>query len=106
MNLQKRSHWESENYIKWVCTQNCVVCGEPGHESNQIVPHHIKGIGHLSGAKLKAPDQWAMPMHAICHTQWHGDSKINQDLLEQQWEWVARTLAKAVEEGVLKVGGS
>jgi len=103
MNLQKQPRWENKDYIKWVCTQDCVVCGEPGYRNNQIVPHHIKGIGHLSGAGLKAGDNWAMPMHKFCHDGWHGDCHINQDILENQWEWVARTLAKAVEEGVLKI---
>lgn len=106
MNLQKQTRWTDPDYIKWVCTQDCVICGEPGYSDNQIVPHHIKGIGHLSGAGLKAGDNWAMPMHVFCHNHWHnraGDAVLNVD---QQYEWVARTLAKAVEEGVLKVGGS
>ena len=109
MNLQKHPKWENEKYLKWVCTQLCVVCGGPGYEDNQIVPHHIKGIGHLSGIGLKAGDHWAMPMHVLCHNDWHnwttGHGQLDEETrLDCQMEWVARTLAKAVEEGVLKVG--
>lgn len=113
MNLQKQTRWENKDYRDWVCTQDCVVCGEPGHSDNQIVPHHIKGIGHLSGAGLKAGDNWAMPMHVKCHNWFHavvlkygnGIWHVNGiDIsVTDQPLWVARTLAKAVEEGVLKV---
>ena len=111
VNLQKQTRWENKKYIKWVCTQDCVVCGEPGYSDNQIVPHHIKGIGHLSGGALKAGDNWAMPMHVKCHNYFHhevlkdGYGWVNGNVIDttHQYKWVARTLAKAVEEGVLKV---
>jgi len=118
MNLQKQTRWTNEKYIKWLCQQNCVICGEPGHDNNQIVPHHIKGIGHFSGTALKAGDNWAMPMHVKCHDHFHNEALKNGTMviyyplgqydrivtIDEQLEWVARTLAKAVEEGVLKVG--
>lgn len=111
MNLQKQTRWRSEAYKKWVCTQDCVVCGEPGYSDNQIVPHHTKGVAALSGGGLKAGDNWAMPMHVKCHNWFHDvvlknwTGEINGMVVAviDQPLWVARTLAKAVEEGVLKV---
>jgi len=111
MNLQKQPCWCSEKYIKWVCTQDCVVCGYPGHDGNQIVPHHLKGVANVSGAGLKAGDNWAMPMHVKCHNWFHAvvlknwTGEINGIVVAviDQPLWVARTLARAVEQGVLKV---
>lgn len=109
INLQKQSRLELPKYIKWIRTLECVVCGEPGHDNNQIVPHHIKGVGHLSGGGLKAGDEWAMPMHKLCHDRFHIEAlKYGYMIVHgkvdvaDQWEWVARTLARAVQEGVLK----
>jgi len=96
MSFFKEPRFKSKAYTDWVCTLNCVVCGGNGSPVNQIVPHHIKGVGGLGGAGLKAPDNYTMPMHVTCHTNWHGDSHINQDLLENQWEWTARTQAAAI----------
>ena len=99
LNLQKQKRWEDPDYIKWVCEQVCSCCQEPGTEYDPMDPHHLIGIGGISmGMGTKAPDQWAMPLKRSCHIRWH--QKPNYEI---QYEWVARTLAKAVEEGVLTV---
>ncbi len=91
MSLQKQTRWDSKKYRAWICTLPCVICGKDGWEDNQIIPHHIHGIGHLSGGGQKASDNWCMSMHVVCHTLWH----LKPDH-EAQWEQVARTQAKAI----------
>ena len=99
MTLQKQPRLELPDYIKWIRTLDCVICDQPGHDNNQIVPHHLIGIGGISmGMGTKAGDEWAMPMHVTCHNYFHASG----ELAGEQWEWVARTLARAVQEGVLK----
>lgn len=91
--MLKQKRWRSIKYIDWVKTLDCVLCGNQADD-----PHHIKGIGNMSGASLTAPDWAAMPMCRKCHTRIHAEP----ELWEQQWEWVAQTLGKAITEGVLK----
>lgn len=101
MSFPKHKRFESKAYIKWVLTQDCVMCGQPGHEHNQIVPHHLIGIGGIAmGTGTKAGDEWAMPAHKLCHDAWHADKDRDY---QAQWEWAARTLTNAIEEGILEV---
>lgn len=58
--------------------------------------HHIKGVGNFSGVAMKAPDQYTMPLCRSCHTAMHN----NHDHWERQWEFVTRTLGKAISDGV------
>jgi hypothetical protein len=92
-NLQKTKRLESKIYRDWVCTLDCVICGAPGYAEDQIVAHHMKGVGYLSGVSLRAGDEWSIPMHVTCHTEWH-QAQITE--LTMQWEWVARTQARAI----------
>lgn len=87
--------WRSRKYLDWVKTLPCVMCGAPADD-----PHHIKGIGNLSGAGLTAPDGYALP---VCRSH-HEEIHQNPDLWPMQFEWVARTLNRALAEGVLVVG--
>jgi len=93
MSLQKIQRFSSIKYLNWVKQQPCVVCGDVGRSDDQIVPHHVKGIGNFSGAGLKAGDHVAMPMHAICHAEWH----THPDYMAQ-WAWLARTASRALVE--------
>lgn len=87
--------YENKKYLEWVRKQPCCLCKFPGPNH----PHHIKGVGYLSGVGLKAPDWATMPLCLSCHNSIHRiDNKINLNI---QWEWLARTLGKAVEQGVL-----
>lgn len=94
MMFPKESRWASEKYLAWVRDQPCCMC-----QSWPSEPHHLKGIGHLSGASLKAPDWATMPMCRQCHEKMHRGSS----LWPMQWEYVARTLGRAITEGVFKV---
>lgn len=89
--------WECRAYLDWVKTQPCMMTGLPADD-----PHHIIGVGGLSGMALTAPDWAAMPLTRGAHDQIGEDS----ELWAQQWEWVARTLGKAIEEGVLVFRGA
>lgn len=85
--------WRSRKYLDWVKRQDCVLCSRPADD-----PHHIKGVGHMSGAGLTAPDYTAIPVCRECHDRIHQDST----LWPQQWEYIVRTLGRAIDEGVLK----
>jgi len=99
MSYPKQKRLILPDYIDWIKTLPCVICGEPGYGPHHIVPHHLIGIGGIAmGMGTKAGDEWAMPMHKLCHRLWHD----NPDY-EAQWEWVARTLTKAIEAGILEV---
>ena len=87
----KHKTWRSKKYLAWVKTQPCVITGEPAHD-----PHH--GIGlKLGGMGTKAPDWATMPVTRISHTEIHN----TPEMWNQQWEWIHKTLKKAIKDGVL-----
>lgn len=86
------TRWRSPAYLAWVKTQPCCLCGGPADD-----PHHAVALDNLSGMGLTAPDYWAMPACRLCHDRIHKES----DLWPLQGLWVARTLATAVQQGVL-----
>ena len=93
--IPKTNPFRSQVYKAWIKTQPCVACGAPSDD-----PHHLKGVGHLSGAGMTAPDTYLMPMCRGCHAAVH----TAPEYWPHQWEWVARTLSKAIAEGVFKIG--
>lgn len=88
----KPQRWASKKYIDWIKEQPCVVCGAPAE------PHHIKGVGQMSGGKLKAADWAVMP---LCHVH-HDAMQHTPELWPEQWEYIARTLGKAITDGFFK----
>jgi hypothetical protein len=84
--------WRSRAYLGWVKTLPCVISGLPADEA-----HHLKGVGSMSGTGLTAPDWAAMPVTREQHDLIHQ----SPDLWPQQWEFIARTLGRAIEDGVL-----
>jgi len=95
MSLQKQQIWRSGKYLKWVKQQPSCISGKPSDD-----PHHIKGHGY---GGLVAPDWATMPLTRDEHTNFHN---IGWETWEaehgDQWEHVAKTLGKAITEGVLK----
>lgn len=90
-DLTKKKPYRNREYLDWVKRQTCCCgCERPADD-----PHHAIGLG-LSGAGMTAPDQYVMPMARDCHTKLHN----TPEMWPQQWEWVAKTLAKAIEEEV------
>ena len=92
--MMKSKAFRSKRYLQWVKTQPCVLCGSPADDA-----HHIIGTGNLSGMGMTAPDVFTMPACRQHHTTIHQSPEV----WSAQWEWIARTLAKAVAEGVLAV---
>jgi len=93
MEQPKQKRWKSEKYLKWIREQPCWYC------DNKAEPHHLKGVGYMSGVGLKAPDWATVPMCRLCHSAFHKDSSLWPD----QWEMIVRTLGKAISEGILVV---
>ena len=87
----KQKAFRSKKYLKWVKSLPCCMCGGGSEDA-----HHIIGRGHLGGMGTKAPDNYTMP---VCR-QHHQEIHQRPELLDDQWEWVARTQAQAISEGV------
>jgi hypothetical protein len=83
--------YRSTKYKKWVKQQPCIICENP-----EVDPHHIKGIGHLSGCAMKAPDWALIPLCSRHHEE------VQRSSTSDQWEWALRTLGQAIEQGVFK----
>ncbi len=79
------------DYLKWVASLPCCACGL----ESDVVAHHFKSRGMMSGTALKAPDQWVMPLCPACHTRFHSGDKA---MMKQQFEWVSKTLALFFEK--------
>lgn len=87
--------WQSKKHRENVANLPCSVCGES--RQGYVCPHHIKGVGNMSGVGMKAPDWATMPLCAKCHNTMHG----NPDIWPDQWEYIARTLGTLIESGKL-----
>lgn len=94
MPINKTKRFESRRYLDWVKGLACCMCDRPADD-----PHHIKHIGHLSGGATSAPDSATIPLCRSCHDGLHA----NPALWPLQWEYLARTLLKAIDDGVLKL---
>lgn len=86
----------SQAYIDWLKTLPCCNCQAPADD-----PHHLIGLGGMSGTGMTAPDSMAMPVCRPCHDEIHA----TPELWPRQWEWIARTLEKALRDGVLTLAG-
>lgn len=92
----KKERYRSKKLIDLVKSLPCYYCGK-----TPVDPHHLIGIGHMSGGGLTAPDWTAMPLCRECHIRMH-----NTPLLwPEQWEIMARTLGKAIEDGFFIITG-
>lgn len=68
----KMQRWENTQWLQWVKTQPCCVCGQQADD-----PHHIIGHG-MGGMGTKAHDLFTIPLCRIHHDELHRDPK--------QWE--------------------
>ncbi len=91
--MQKSPPWRSKKYLAWIRTLPCCICGA------EAEPHHIKGVGKFSGAGMKASDILAMPLCHAHHEEVHRDYRMRSE----QYEYICRTVERAVKEGVLVV---
>ena len=83
--------YRNPKYLAFVRSLPCAMCGS----MIDVQAHHIKSIGNLSGVGLKANDQYTMSLCVDCHCRMH----TTPELWPDQWEYVARALGRAVEEG-------
>jgi len=86
----KQKTYRNPAYLKWVKTLPCYVCHMPADD-----PHHATGL-KLGGMGIRSPDWTCLPLCRICHTDYH-----NGNLAIEQWEAIAKTLGKALEESIL-----
>jgi len=91
VSLQKDKPFRSKKYLDWVKSLDCCLCGCPSDEA-----HHAIGVGE-SGMGTKACDSLTMPMCRGCHTRFHG----SPEEWAGQWKLIAKTLQRAIKEGVL-----
>ena len=95
--VQKETRWRNRAYLNYVKSLPSVLSGLPADDA-----HHVKGHG-MGGAGLTAPDWATIPLTRGEHEEFHR-------LGAQQWEmkygsqleFVAKTLGRAIEEGVLR----
>jgi len=52
--FKKPIYWRSPEYLKWIDTKPCLICGKPS-------THHHENLG-MSGTSIKAPDSHAVPL--------------------------------------------
>ena len=83
--------YRNPKYLSWVRSQPCCMCGS----MYEVQAHHIKGTGNMSGCSLRANDQYTMSLCVDCHCKMHSKPELWPD----QWEFISRTLGKAVEQG-------
>lgn len=90
----KQKPFRSRKYLDWVKQQPCIICGAQADD-----PHHLVGVGGMGGMGTKAPDSMVLPVCRIHHGEIHADPLC----WHEQWQWIARTLDKALRDGVLEV---
>lgn len=98
MNLQKQKRWRCRSYLDWVKTLPCVVSGAPADDPHHVIGYDIRGIG------LKAPDWASFPLtrheHELLH---HIGAEEWEKRHGSQWYYVAQTLGRAIDDGVLRL---
>lgn len=87
---------KSKKYLDWVKTQPCVITGVYGVDA-----HHISAVG-LGGMGLKPSDYLAFPLCREYHDELHRHgAQTWEENHGPQWAYVAQTLHRAIEQGVL-----
>jgi len=92
--FQKLKPWRSEPYLDWIRSRPCLACdSQPPAE-----PHHIIGVGGMSGMGMKAPDWAVIPLCRECHNEMHDEPGT----WFAQWQMIVRTLGAAIDAGKLQ----
>jgi hypothetical protein len=89
--MMKQKPFRSKEYLAFVRTLPCSVCGT----DQDVVAHHLIGVGGMGGMGTKAPDNYAMP---LCSTDHHKIHTIHL-MWPDQWEWISKTQARWIENG-------
>lgn len=86
----------NRQYLDWVKTLPSCISGRPADD-----PHHLIGYTE-GGVGTKASDYYAIPLTRDEHTYLHDLGWREWEKLHgSQWRYVAKTLEKAVIEGVV-----
>jgi hypothetical protein len=91
----KRGPWRNSQYLAFVRSLPCCVCGGVTDSA-----HHIIGVGGMGGVGTKPGDEYTMPVcdgPEGCHGLIHRTPSMWPD----QWEWVRRTQQAGLEAGFL-----
>ncbi len=97
--LQKKKRFVNQAYLDWVKTLPCVASNMPADDAHHLIGH---GMGKMGS---KASDLFTLPLTREQHTALHDDPQAWERRYGSQWAHIAKTLALAVEEGVLSVNG-
>ncbi|OSN08372.1 hypothetical protein AU510_04395 [Lonsdalea britannica] len=95
MKRPKLQRWESEQYTRWVKTQECSGCRRPADD-----PHHIINQG-LSGTGTKPHDLFVIPLCRRCHDELHRDVEGWEREHGSQVELLVRFLNRALGIGAI-----
>ena len=94
MNFFKDPPVRNKKYRDWVKSLDCCVCGSPADD-----PHHGIALGYGEGGMAtKACDLLSMPLCRGHHTEIHRNKEMQAD----QWRYIAKTLQKAIKDGIMK----
>ena len=85
----KQKSFRSKKYLAFVRTLPCSICGT----DQDVVAHHLIGVGGMGGMGTKAPDNYTLPLCVQDHFKIHQEP----ELWQHQWEWIARTQARCIE---------
>lgn len=99
--MQRLPAWRSPKYLDWIRSLPCANCGKPGPSD----PHHLIGIAGMGTVGGKAPDQFAVPLCNGIKDRCHQELHLNRIPLDAQWIWLAKTLERAFNEGILGATG-
>lgn len=92
----KLTRWISENYTRWIKSQDCVGgCGR-----NADNPHHIIDYG-FGGTGIKPHDIFTIPMCRFCHQKLHQNVSIWEGENGSQLQHLVRTLNRAFGLGAI-----
>lgn len=98
-DLTKHTAWRSRVYLDWVKQQPSCISGLPADDA-----HHIKGHGF--GGTVKAPDWAVIPLTREEHTRFHNIGVYAwETMYAEQLAFVAHTLGKAIDEGIIQIKG-
>lgn len=86
--------YRNRAYLNWVKQQTCP-CGMPADDPSHA--NHYKGMG------TKSPDIFTWPSCRACHQLYETDRAKWHDLYGSEWEWIALTIAQAIEDGVINL---
>ena len=90
----KPQRWINDNYLQWVKSQPCCVCGATADDA-----HHLIGYGQ-GGMGTKAHDLFTIPLCRIHHSELHRDPKEWESEHGSQIAFLIRFLDRSAALGV------